>query len=131
MALHDEYEEMNQDPTLEQFMERMTTLFQVSTNKDDLWQQWQKIYQTKKGQTARITKIATELELIRTRLPIGSVSAFAQKQRFLEAMDNRLCRSVEPQLKGDETWIAMVEMAEGYDATMFKTGAYGNRTEAS
>ena len=131
MALHDEYDEMNRDPTLEQFKERMTTLFQASTNKDDLWQQWQKIYQTKKGLTARITTIATELELIRSRLPLGSVSAFAQKQRFLEAMDNRLRRSVEPQLKGNETWIEMVEMAERYDATMFRTGAYGNRTEAS
>src|SRR5437660_11749608 len=40
-------------------------------------------------------------------------------------MDNRLRRVVEPQLRDGDTWLTMVETAERYDATLFKTGAYG------
>ena len=40
-------------------------------------------------------------------------------------MDNRLRRLLEPQLTDADSWMQMVEKAERYDATMFKTGAYG------
>ena len=63
--------------------------------------------------------------MIRSCLPANSVTSFAQRQRFLDAMDHRLRRAVEPQLRETDTWITMVETAERYDATMFKTGAYG------
>lgn len=131
LALIDEYEEQDEVLPLQVLKDRMTTLFQASTNKDDLWLQWQKVYQTTNGRTARITKVATELEMIRSRLPASSVTPFTQRQRFLDAMDHRLRRAVEPQLRDTDTWIAMVETAERYDATMFKTGAYGRADSGS
>ena len=63
--------------------------------------------------------------MIKSRLPLDSVTSFTQRQRFLDAMDNRLRRLVEPQLTDADSWMQMVEKAERYDATMFKTGAYG------
>jgi len=39
-------------------------------------------------------------------------------------MDSRLRRNVEPQLKPEDTWDQMVAVAEGYDATMYRTGGY-------
>src|SRR5205807_2138599 len=71
------------------------------------------------------TAIATELEIIKSRLPTSSVTSFAQRQCLLDIMDNRLRRVVEPQLRAGDTWLTMVETAERYDATLFKTGAYG------
>ena len=63
--------------------------------------------------------------MIKSRLPTSSVTSFAQRQRLLDAIDNRLRRVVEPQLRDGDTWLTMVETAERYDATLFKTGAYG------
>ena len=125
MALIDKHDEREEELPLTTLKERMTTLFQASTNKDDLWLQWQKVYQTTNGKTKRITAIATELEMIKSHLPTSSVTSFAQRQRLLDAMDNRLRRVVEPQLRDGDTWLTMVEIAERYDATLFKTGAYG------
>src|SRR5436853_5011085 len=102
----------------------MTTLFQTLMNKDDLWLQWQKVYQTTNRKTKRITAIATELEMIKFHLPTSSVTSFAQRQCLLDAMDNRLRRVVEPKLRDGDTWLTMVETAERYNATFFKTGVY-------
>ena len=53
-------------------------------------------------------------------------------------MDPRLHQNVEPQIREDDNWDKMVQLAERYDATMYKTGAYkgkgggqntSNRTE--
>src|SRR5437588_8727918 len=63
-------------------------------------------------------------KMIKSHLPTSSVTSFAQRQRLLDAMDNRLRRVVEPQLRDGDTWLTMVETAERYDATLFKTGAY-------
>src|SRR5947209_20515561 len=125
MALIDKHDEREEELPLTTLKERMTTLFQASTNKDDLWLQWQKVYQTTNGKTKRITAIATELEMIKSRLPTSSVTSFAQRQHLLDAMDNRLRRVVEPQLRDGDTWLTMVETAERYDAILFKTRAYG------
>jgi hypothetical protein len=43
MALQDEYEAAAQNLTMKLFKKRFKTLFQASTNKDDLWQQWQRV----------------------------------------------------------------------------------------
>src|SRR5437588_4791537 len=125
MALINEHDEREEELPLTTLKKQITTLFQASTNKDDLWLQWQKVNQTTNGKTKRITAIATELEIIKSCLPTSSVTSFAQRQCFLDAMDNRLRRVVEPQLRDGDTWLTMVETAERYDATLFKTGAYG------
>src|SRR5205085_8481462 len=92
MALINEHDEREEELLLMTLKERMTTLFQASTNKDDLWLQWQKVYQTTNGKTKRITTIATELEMIKSHPPMSSVTSFAQRQRLLDGMDNRLCQ---------------------------------------
>jgi len=67
-------------------------------------------------------KIAGELADLKGSLPPGSISDYAQKQRFLDEIDSRLHRNVEPQLRPEDTWDQMVAVAECYDATMYRTG---------
>ena len=110
--------------TLLQFTHRFQQLFEASTNTDDTYHKWQNVRQTAGGQPARITKIAGELADLKESLPAGSISDYAQKQRFLDAMDSRLRRNVEPQLRPEDTWDQMVAVAERYDATMYRTGGY-------
>ena len=44
-------------------------------------------------------------------------------------MDTRLRQSVEPQLRPEDTWDQMVAVAERYDATIYRTGGYKNRSQ--
>jgi len=55
------------------------------------------------------------------------MSDYAQKQRFLDAMDSRLHRNVEPQRRPVDTWHKMVAVTERYDAAMYRTGGYKGR----
>jgi len=72
-----------EDVTLAQLTQRLQQLFEASTNIDDIYHKWQNIRQTAGGQPARITKIAGELADLKGSLPAGSISHYAQKQRFL------------------------------------------------
>ena len=137
LTLLDEYDEVS--PTLEEFKTRFTQLFEASTNTDDLYRKWQKVQQTTGGNPARISKIAGELADLKGALPRDSISDYAQRQHFLDAMGPRLRQNVEPQIRENDTWDHIVQLAERYDATMYKTGAYrgkggnqntGNRTQA-
>jgi len=121
-----------EDLTLVQLSQRLQQLFEASTNTDDTYHKWQNIRQTAGGQPACITKIAGELADLKGSLPAGSISDYAQKQRFLDAMDSRLRRNVEPQLRPEDTWDQMVAVAERYDA-MYRTGGYkgSDRSQAS
>jgi len=123
-----------EDLTLAQLTQRLQQLFEASTNTDDTYHKWQNIRQTAGGQPARITKIAGELATdLKGSLPAGSISGYAQKQRFLHAMDSRFRPNVEPQLRPEDTWDLMVPVAERYDATMYRTGGYkgSDRSQAS
>ena len=122
-----------EDLTLAQLTQRLQQLFEASTNTDDTYHKWQNIRQTAGGQPACITKIAGELANLKESLPAGSISDYAQKQPFLDAMDSRQCPNVEPQLKPEDTWDQMVAVAERYDATMYRTGGYegSDRSQAS
>jgi len=73
-------------------------------------------------------------------LPPGSISDYAEKQGFLNTIDSRLRRNVEPQLRPEDTWDQMVAVAERYDAAMYRTGgntgsngseAYSSKTHTS
>ena len=133
ITLLDEHED--DIPTLEQFKTRFRQLFEASTNTDDIYQRWQKVQQTTGGKPGRISKVAGDLADLKGALPQGSVSDYAQKQRFLEAMDSKLRRNVEPQIRETDTWDQIVQLAERYDATMYKTGAYkgsgGNQNQTT
>jgi len=119
--------------TLRQLTHRFQQLFEASTNTDYTYHEWQNVRQTAGGQPARITKIAGELADLKGSLPNGSMSDYAQKQRVLDAMDSRLRRNVERQLRPEHTWDQMVGVAERYDDTMYRTGGYKgtDRSQAS
>ena len=119
-TLDDEFDNL----TLDQFKARFKQLFEASTNTDDTYHKWQNIHQTSGRQPARIMKIAGELADLEGSLPRGSISDYTQRQQFLDAMDSRLRRNVEPQLRPEDTWDQMVAVAERYDATMYRTGGY-------
>ena len=126
-TLDDEFDNL----TLDQFKARFKQLFEASTNTNDTYHKWQNIRQTSGGQPTRITKIAGELADLNGSLPRGSISDYTHRQRFLDAMDSRLGSNVEPQLRPEDTWDQMVAVAERYDATMYRTGGYRERSQAS
>ena len=72
--------------TLPQLTHRFQQLFEASSNTDDTYHEWQNVRQTAGGQPPRITKIAGELADLKGSLANGSISDYAQKQRFLEHM---------------------------------------------
>ena len=122
-----------EDLTLAQLTERLQQLFEVSTNTDDTYPMWQSTRQTAGGQLTLITKIAEELADLKGSLQAGCISDYAQKQRFLDAMESRLRRNIEPELRPENTWDQMVAVAEPYDTTIYRTGGYksSDRSQAS
>jgi len=119
--------------TLPQLTHPFQQLFEASTNTDDIYHKWQNVRQTAGGEPAHITKIAGELADLKGSLPNAFISDYAQKQQFLDVMDFRLRRNVEPQLRPEDTWDQMVAVAERYDATMYTTGGLKgkDRSQAS
>jgi len=119
--------------TLLQLTHRFQQLFEASTSTNDTYLKWQNVRQTAGGQPARIMKIPGELADLKGSLPPGSISDYALKEPFLDAMDSRLRRNVDPELRLEDTWDQMVAVAEGYDATMYRTGGYkgSDRSQAS
>ena len=109
----------------------LQTALEASTNTDDTYHKWQNVRKTSGGQPARITKIAAELVDLKEYLPRGSISDYTQRQRFLDAMYSRLHCNVEPQLRPEDTWDQMVAVGERYDDTMYRTGDYKERSQAS
>ena len=105
--------------TLPQLTHRFQHLFEASTNTNDTYHKWQNVRHTAVGQPERITKIARELADLIGSLPNGSISKYAQKQQFLDSMDARLRRNVEPQLRPEDTGDQMEAVAERYDVTMY------------
>jgi len=87
-----------EDLNLAQLTKRLQQLFEASTNTNNTYHKWQNVRQTAGGQPARIIKLAGELADLKGSLPTGSISHYAQKQRFLDAMNSRLCCNVVPQL---------------------------------
>jgi len=122
-----------EDLTLAQLTQRLEQLFEASARTNDTYHKWQNTRQPAGGQPACIRKIAAELVDLKGSLPAGYISYYAQKQRFLDAMDSGLRRNVEPQVRPEDTWDQMVAVAEHYDATMYRTGGYNgsDRSQAS
>jgi len=116
-----------EDLTVAQLTKRLQQLFEAATNTDDIYPKWQNIRQTPGGQPASITRIAGELADLKGSLPAGSVSEYAHKQRSFDAIDSRLRRNFEPQLRPEDTWDQIVAVAERYDATMYRAGGYKGR----
>jgi len=82
--------------TLAQLTHRLQQPFEASTNTEDSYYKWQNVRQTAGGQPGRITKIAGELADLKGSLLAGSISDYAQKQQFLDAIDSRLHRKLSP-----------------------------------
>jgi len=109
---------------LAQLPQRQQLLFAASTNTDDTYHKWQNVRQAAEGHSACIIMIAGELVDLQGSLPEGSISHYGQKQRFLDAMDSRLCRNVEPQDRPEDTWDQIVAVAESYDTNIYRSGGY-------
>ena len=109
---------------LVQLKNRFQQLFEASTNTDDTYHKWQNVRRTAGGQPAHIMKVAGELADLKGPLPAGSITDYAQKPRFLDAIDSRLCRSLEPKLRLQDPRDQIVALAERYNAMMYRTSAY-------
>jgi len=101
--------------------------FQLSKHKDDTYQKFHSIRQSWNGQVQKISIIATDLLMHRSRLPEDTISDYAFIQQFFASMHPRLWQDVETQYTGDEdinTVIAMAERLGHLDSIHQSTGAY-------
>src|SRR3978361_1223819 len=61
---------------------------------------------------------------LRASLPPGTISDFAMKQRFLDCMDIRLRRAVQPHILPAHKLDEILTLAEKHDASHHPTGVY-------
>jgi len=99
--------------------------FQSSKHKDDTYQKFHSITQSWNGQAQKISIIATDLLMHRSRLPEDTISDYTFIQQFLTSMHPRLRQDVETQYTGDEDINTGIGMAERLDSIHRSTGAYG------
>ena len=90
--------------------------FQSSNHKDDTYQKFHCIRQSWNGQVQKISIIATDLLLHRSRLPEDTMSNYAFKQQFLVRMHPRLRRDVETQYTGDEDINTIIAFPDRLDS---------------
>src|ERR1700712_3193385 len=64
--------------------------FQSSKHKDDTYKKFHDIRQVKSGPTHKISIIAPDLLMHRSRLPEDTISEYAFIQQFFESMHHRL-----------------------------------------
>ena len=121
----------NGNPTLEELKDALKQRFQSSTNTEDLYKTFYGINQVKQGKMQRISMVISDLEMYRGRLPTGTISDFAMRQRLMDAMHTLLRQRVEPYINDGETWTDIIKTAERCDSILFRTGAYGQSKKTS
>ena len=99
--------------------------FQSSKFKDDTYQKFHSIRQLWNGQVQKISIIATDLLMHRSRLPEDTISDYAFIQEFFPSMHPRLRQDVEVQYTGEEDINTVIATAERIDSIHRSTGAYG------
>jgi len=99
--------------------------FQSSKHKDDTYQKFHSIRQSWNGEVQKISIIATDLLMHRSRLAEDTISDYAFIQQFFTSMHPRLRQDVETQYTGDEDINTVIAMAERLDSIHRSTGAYG------
>jgi len=90
--------------------------FQSSKHKDDTYQKFHNIRQSWNGQVQKISIIATDLLMHRSRLPEDTISDYAFIQQFFTSMHPSLRQDVETQYTGDEDINTVIAMAERLDS---------------
>jgi len=98
--------------------------FQSSKDKDDTYQKFYSIRESWNGQVQKISFIARDRLMHRSRLPEDTISDFAFIQQFFASMHRRLRQDVETQYTGDEDINTVIAMAERLDSIHRSTGAY-------
>jgi len=100
-------ENLTRDLLVTYFWER----FQSSQHKDDTYQRFHSIRQSRNGQVQKISIIVTDLLMQRSRLPEDTISEQAFIQQFFARMHPGLRQDLDTQYTGDEdinTVIAIV-----------------------
>jgi len=99
--------------------------FQSSKHKDDTYQKFHSIRQSWNGQVQKISIIATDLLMHRSRLPEDTISDYGFIQQFFASMHPRLRQDVETQYTGDKDINTFIAMAERLGSIHRSTGVYG------
>jgi hypothetical protein len=105
--------EMNQKSSLIDFLNELRTFCVPSNDMDKLWEEFQQIRQTTNGRSRPIQEVATELQILKLRIPYIS-----QKQlyyQFKNAMDHELSLMVSPHINPKMEWQEMVDLAMKFD----------------
>jgi len=110
--------------TRDQLVTYLRERFQSSKHKDDTYLMFHSIRQSWNGQVQKISIIATDLLMHRSRLPEDTISDYAFIQQFFTSMHPRLRQDVETQYTGDEDINPVIAMAERLDCIQRSTGAY-------
>jgi len=103
--------------------------FQSSKYKDDTYQKFHSIRQSWNGQVQKMSIIATDLLMHRSRLPEDSISDYTLIQQVFTNMHPGLRQDVETQYTGDGDINTVIAMAERIDSIHRSTGAYGKEPD--
>ena len=114
-------ENLTQDELILYLRER----FQSSKHMDDTYQKFHSIRQSWNGQVHKIATIATDLLMLRSRLPEDTISDYAFIQQFFTSMHPRLRQDPEVQYDGKTDVNEVIAIAERIDSIHRSTGAYG------
>ena len=99
--------------------------FPSSKFKDDTYQKFHSIRQQWNRQVQKISIIAPDLLMHRSRLPEDTISDYALIQQLFTCMHPRLHQDVEDQYTGEADINTVIATAERIDSIHRSTGAYG------
>ena len=99
--------------------------FQSSKHMDNTYQKFHSIRQSWNGQVHKIANIATDLLMLRSRLPDNTISDYVFIQQFFASMHPRLRQNAEVQYDGKTNIPEVISIAERIDSIHRSTGAYG------
>ena len=99
--------------------------FQSSKHMDDTYHKFHSIRQNLNGQVHKIETIATDLLMLRSRLPDDTISDYAFLQQFFASMHPKLRQDAEVQYDGKTDINEVIAMAERIISIHQSTGVYG------
>jgi len=99
--------------------------FQFSKHKDDTYQKFHSIRQSWNRQVQKISILATDLLMHKSRLPEDTITDYAFIQQFFASMHPRPRQDVETHYTGDEDINTVIAMGERLDSIHRSREAYG------
>ena len=124
-AAHQLLQDHSDDIMREQLVDGLRSIFQTSRQKDELYERFTKLQQTRNGKTRRVGEFITDLKMYRSRLPADTISDYVFVRQFIENLHPKLREILDPYYDPEDTTLAdLFKYAERYDAVYHDNGTY-------